>query len=46
MNVKAVHHNRKSNEKLVSTKDFGLENAKKVQAFHKSFPEYSQTPLV
>lgn len=46
MNVKAVHYERKSKEELVSTRDFGLENAKKVRAFHKSFPEYAPTRLV
>lgn len=46
MNVKAVHYERKSKKQLVSTRDFGLENAKKVRAFHKSFPEYAPTPLV
>jgi len=29
-----------------NVKDFGFENAKKVNAFHSSFPEYSITPLV
>lgn len=42
---KAVHYNRKK-DNLYPVKQFGYENAKKVNAFHKSFPEYSITPLV
>lgn len=41
---KAVHYNRKQGN-LYPVKRFGYENAKKVAAFHKSFPEYSITPL-
>lgn len=41
---KAVHYDRKQGE-LSSVKEFGLENAKKVQKFHQSFPEYKMTPL-
>ena len=42
--IKAVHYERKSGN-LSSVKRFGPENAKKVSAFHKSFPEYTVTPL-
>ena len=42
---KAVHYERKTGPDLYPVKRFGLENAKKVRAFHASFPEYSVTPL-
>lgn len=42
---KAVHYDRNDKKELYSVKRFGFENAKKVNAFHKSFPEYSVTPL-
>ena len=42
---KAVHYDRKTGDGLYSVKRFGYENAKKVSAFHKSFPEYTETPL-
>lgn len=42
--IKAVHFERK-NGNLSSVKRFGPANAEKVRAFHKSFPEYSVTPL-
>ena len=42
---KAVHYERKVGLKLYPVKRFGPENAKKVRAFHASFPEYSITPL-
>ncbi|HBI71677.1 MAG TPA: diaminopropionate ammonia-lyase [Lachnospiraceae bacterium] len=41
---KAVHYDRKVSN-LYPVKRFGYENAKKVIAYHKSFPEYSITPL-
>lgn len=41
---KAVHLDHEK-ENLSCVKKFGLENAKKVQDFHKSFPEYEMTPL-
>lgn len=41
---KAVQYPRRSG-KLSDVTGFGYENAKKVQAFHASFPEYSVTPL-
>lgn len=42
---KAVHFDRKK-DNLYPVKQFGYENAMKVNTFHKSFPEYSVTPLV
>ena len=42
---KAVHYERKTGPDLYPIKRFGPENAKKVRAFHASFPEYSVTPL-
>ena len=42
---KAVSLTRKAGQPLFDVKRFGLENAKKVRAFHRSFPEYSVTPL-
>ena len=42
---KAVHYERKTGPDLYPVKRFGPENAKKVRAFHASFPEYSVTPL-
>lgn len=41
---KAIHYNRKKGA-LYPVKQFGYENAKKVIAFHRSFPEYKITPL-
>ena len=42
--IKAVHFERKTSG-LSDCHRFGPENANKVRAFHKSFPEYSVTPL-
>ena len=42
---KSVHYERKTSD-LYSVERFGYENAKKVNAFHRSFPEYRVTPLV
>ena len=42
---KAVSLERKAGQPLYDVKRFGLENAKKVSAFHRSFPEYAVTPL-
>ena len=42
---KAVHYERKKGPGLYPVSRFGPENAKKVRAFHASFPEYSVTPL-
>ena len=43
---KSVHYERRANPDSYPVKEYGFENAKKVQAFHESFPEYSVTPLV
>lgn len=43
--IKAVTLRHDSGEKLYDVKRFGYENAKKVSAFHRSFPEYNVTPL-
>lgn len=43
---KIAHIEHHAGEKTVCVKRFGVENAKKVNAFHRSFPEYSRTPLV
>lgn len=43
--VKIVSYNR-TDKKDEVLKNFTPENAKKVMAFHKSFPEYAVTPLV
>lgn len=42
---KAVHYERKTGPGLYPVGRFGPENAKKVRAFHASFPEYAVTPL-
>lgn len=42
---KAVHYERKTGPGLYPVERFGPENAKKVRAFHASFPEYAVTPL-
>ena len=42
---KAVSLKHEEGQALYDVKRFGLENAKKVNAFHRSFPEYSVTPL-
>lgn len=42
---KAVSLKHDQGQALYDVKRFGLENAKKVNAFHRSFPEYSVTPL-
>lgn len=43
---KSVHYERCKETPGYPVTDFGYENAKKVHAFHKSFPEYAVTPLV
>lgn len=40
-----VHFDRKTGKALSDTSAFGLSPAGKVRDFHKSFPEYSVTPL-
>jgi diaminopropionate ammonia-lyase len=42
--IKLIHHEIAENNKY-DIKRFGAENAKKVRAYHSSFPEYSVTPL-
>lgn len=42
---KAVHYARRTDTDRYPVKRFGPENAKKVRAFHASFPEYQVTPL-
>lgn len=43
--IKYVHFSRTDNETLSDTKDFGTAVAKKAWNFHKTFPEYTMTPL-
>lgn len=43
---KIVHYERRPDSELVSPEGFGYENSRKVNAFHRSFPEYRPTPLV
>lgn len=43
---KLEHLCRKAGKELYPVKKFGVENAKRVRAFHSSFPEYKPTPLV
>lgn len=43
---KSIHYERNNKKVSFPVTDFGYENAKKVHEFHKSFPEYSVTPLV
>lgn len=42
---KYVHFEKKTDSNLSSVKDYGIGVAEKVNAFHRSFPEYSVTPL-
>ncbi len=42
---KNVHFERKTGKGLSDVSDFGVKAAEKVIAFHRSFPEYSVTPL-
>lgn len=44
-NIKSVHYDRDARERY-SVEQFGSANAKKVNDFHASFPEYTVTPLV
>lgn len=44
--IKAVSYERKHERDFGPAERFGMEQAEKVNAFHKSFPEYSVTPLV
>ncbi len=43
--IESVHYER-GNDHAFPTEQFGVENAKKVNGFHKSFPSYSATRLV
>lgn len=43
--VKNVHFEHRTKERLFPVDRFGIENAKKINEFHKSFPEYEVTPL-
>ena len=43
MDIKMVSLKRPQNG--VEVKRFGYENAQRVQQFHRSFPDYHQTPL-
>ena len=43
--IRAVQLKRGPTAKLSSVERFGVKNAEKVNAFHRSFPEYSVTPL-
>ena len=42
---KMIHRTRTPGAALSSTANFGLQNAEKALAFHRSFPEYRETPL-
>ena len=44
--IKAVHFPRKTGTKLSPVDRFGPEKAKQARAFHQSFPEYEETPLI
>ncbi len=43
--MEMVHIDHTGKKKLSSTERFGEDNAKKVLAYHSSFPEYRETPL-
>lgn len=43
--IKSIHYKHKPDDTLCFVKRFGLKQAKKVNDFHRSFPEYSVTPL-
>ena len=43
---KFVHRGHRPAEELVSTESFGYGIARKVNAFHRSFPDYKPTPLL
>lgn len=44
--IRSVHYCQETSKEKYSVEGFGLVNAEKAQKFHKSFPEYSVTPLV
>ena len=43
--MEMVHIDHTGKKKLSSTERFGEDNAKKVLAYHSSFPEYQETPM-
>ena len=43
--MEMVHIDHSGKKELSPTKRFGEDNAKKVLAYHSSFPEYRETPL-
>lgn len=43
--IKAVHYKRKKGNGLCPVMAFGPETARRVNEYHKSFPEYSVTPM-
>ena len=43
--IKSIHYSRKTGRDLYPVTKFGVEEAKKVRAYHASFPEYKVTPL-
>lgn len=44
--IKLVHRVRNEKDELFPISDLGMEKAKKVHAYHSSFPGYEPTPLV
>lgn len=44
--IQAVHFAHDSDQPLSSPDRFGMETAEKARCFHRSFPEYKETPLV
>lgn len=43
--IKAVHFGKRTGAELYSVERFGPETAGKARGFHRSFPEYKETPL-
>ena len=43
--IRAVHVKRRTQDALYPTERFGIGQAEKVRAFHRSFPQYAKTPL-
>ncbi|WP_304509397.1 diaminopropionate ammonia-lyase [Anaerotignum sp.] len=43
--IKSVHYQQETSKERCSVERFGSVHAEKIQEFHKSFPEYSVTPL-
>ena len=43
---KFVHCGHRQSKEMASVECFGYDTSKKVNAFHRSFPEYKPTPLV